>query len=268
MPKLADTDRVLQLLSDNEGLSNLRIKTELNLGDERYAIVRNELIESGLVEKTRGRGGGIRLTRKGERESPSYDGLSSGVEGESDLYTPLVNFLEAQAVEDGVQAVVCSTHSLRSKGQWQNPDVTRLSVEYYRNLRKMQVTVSTYEVKQFPKWTVSAVYEAASHHRFSHEAHVVLEWPKDLEFSVTDPTYKADQIARECQRYGVGLATLHPHYNGYRLFPRIDATPRTPDDEDVDIWLDYVFSRNAEASTRYDERIQIVQKQLIEGFGR
>jgi hypothetical protein len=123
-------------------------------------------------------------------------------------------------------------------------------------------------VKQFPKWTVSAVYEAASHHRFSHEAHVVLEWPKDLEFSVTDPTYKADQIARECQRYGVGLATLHPHYNGYRLFPRIDATPRTPDDEDVDIWLDYVFSRNAEASTRYNERIQIVQKQLIEGFGR
>ena len=98
--------------------------------------------------------------------------------------------------------------------------------------------------------------------------HVVLEWSKDLEFSVTDPTYKADQIARECQRYGVGLATLHPHYNGYRLFRRIDATPRTPDDEDVDIWLDYVFSRNAEASTRYNERIQIVQKQLIEGFGR
>lgn len=138
------------------------------------------------------RGGGIRLTRKGERESPAYDGQSSAVGGESELYKPLVSFLEAQADEDGLQAVVCSTHSLRARGQWQNPDVTRVAIEYYPNLRKMQVTVTTYEVKQFPHWSVDAVYEAASNHRFSHEAYVVLEWPKDLDFSITDPTYKVD----------------------------------------------------------------------------
>ena len=132
----------------------------------------------------------------------------------------------------------------------------------------MRVNVTTYEVKQFPSWTVSAVYEAASHHRFSHEAYVILEWPKDLDFSITDPTYKLDQLARECQRYGVGLATLHPYFNSYRVRLRIDAVPSTPDDEDVEAWLDYVFSRNDETLKKYNERVQVVQKQLIEGLTR
>ena len=74
MPKLSDRDRILRLLSEAEGLSNIRIKTELNLSDDRYDTVRDELLQDNLIEKYVCRGGGIRLTRKGEKESPSYDG--------------------------------------------------------------------------------------------------------------------------------------------------------------------------------------------------
>ena len=63
-------------------------------------------------------------------------------------------------------------------------------------------------MKQFLHWSVDAVYEAASHHRFSHAAWVVLEWPKGLDSSLTDPTYKLAQFTTECQRFGIGLATL------------------------------------------------------------
>ena len=70
MSKLSDRDRILFLLSETEGLSNLRIKTELNLTDERYAAVREELIDDNLVEKYVCQGGGIRLTRKGEKREP------------------------------------------------------------------------------------------------------------------------------------------------------------------------------------------------------
>lgn len=234
MSRLSNRDRVLRLLGETEGLSNLRIKTELNLGDDTYSKLRSELIEDDLVEKYVCRGGGIRLTRKGEKETGGEEEASSTVDNEAALYKPFVAFLEAQAGEDGIQAVVCPTHQLKARGQWQNRDVSRLAIEFYKNLRKVRVAVTTYEVKQFPRWNVSAVYEAASHHRFSHEAYVVLEWPNGVEFSLTDPTYKLDQIARECQRYGVGLATLHPHYNAYRLRPRLDPVPSTPDDEDVE----------------------------------
>jgi hypothetical protein len=260
MPKLADRDRILRLLSETEGLSNTRIKTELDLGDDRYTTVRDELIGNNLVEKYQCYGGGIRLTRKGEKESPDYNGSSTT--DESALYPPLVDFLEREAEDDGVEAVICATHSLRARGQWQNPDVTRVAIEQYHHLRKAHVTVTTYEVKQFPRWTTEVVYEAASHHRFSHEAYVVLEWPTDEKFSLTDTTYRLDQIVRECRRFGVGLATLEPYRNSYRLYPRLEATPRLPDDGDVEEWLEYVFSRNAAALKAFNERMHSVQKQL------
>jgi hypothetical protein len=262
MPRPSDRDRILLLLNETNGRSNSSIKTDLDLSDDRYTVVRKELIDDNLVEKYVCRGGGIRLSRKGERESPSYEGVSSTVDNEAALYKPLIAFLEAQAREDDVQVVLCPTHSLRARGQWQNPDVTRIAIEYYRNLRKMHVTVTTYEVKQFLCWNVNAVYEAASHHRFSHEAYIVLEWPNGVDFSLTDPTYKLDQIVRECQRHGIGLATLHPYFHQYRLKPRLDPKPRIPDDEDVDAWLDYLFSRNADSLKAYNDRMQLVQDQI------
>jgi predicted transcriptional regulator len=262
MPKLSDRDRILRLLSEAEGLSNIRIKTELNLSDDRYDTVRDELLQDNLIEKYVCRGGGIRLTRKGEKESPSYDGAGSTIENEAALYKPLIAFLEKEADEDGLEAVICATHALRVRGQWQNPDVTRVAIEQYHHLRKAHVTVTTYEVKQFPRWTTEVVYEAASHHRFSHEAYVVLEWACDEKFSLTDPTYRLDQLARECRRFGVGLATLEPHRNSYRLYPRLEPTPRTPDDGDVEEWLDYVFSRNTAAEKAFNDRMHSVQKQL------
>lgn len=265
MPKASDRDRILLLLNETDGLSNLRIRTELNLSNERYAEVRKSLVDENLVEKYVCRGGGIRLTRKGEKESPAYEDTSSTVNKEAELYPHLIDFLEEQAKEDDIQAVLCSTHSLKARGKWQNPDVTRTVIVYYPNLRKMHVTVTTYEVKQFPSWNVSAVYEAAAHHRFSHEAYVVLEWPNGVNFSLTDPTHKIDQIARECQRFGVGLATLHPYYKSYRLWPRLEPSPSTPDDEDVEAWLDYMFSRDATALKAYNDKMQSVQGTLVNG---
>src|SRR5262249_41148832 len=80
MTRPSDKDRVLQILGDTTGLSNLRIKTELGLGDDRYTAIKDELLENKLVEKTQGRGGGLRLTKKGERESPDFDGFKSSPE--------------------------------------------------------------------------------------------------------------------------------------------------------------------------------------------
>ncbi len=72
MPRVSDRDRVLRLLSETEGLSNNRIKTELDLPDERYATVRDMLLDDSLIDKYQCYGGGIRLTRK------QTQGLQSG----------------------------------------------------------------------------------------------------------------------------------------------------------------------------------------------
>ena len=116
------------LLSDAEGLSNARVRTELNLSNERYFDLRNELIENELVEIYVCRGGGVRLTRKGEKEVALEPEAGSSVSKEQGLYTPFIEMLNGQASEDESSAVVCPTYLLKARGQWQNPDVTKVEI--------------------------------------------------------------------------------------------------------------------------------------------
>lgn len=261
MARMSDRDRILNFLADSDGLSSQLVKTELNLSSDRYDSVIGELIADKLVEKYRCRGGGIRLTKKGENAKTEQIEAISSVGKESQLYDPFVKFLRSAAEENEALDVICPTHALRARGKWQNPDVTRISIEHYRYLRRFRIHVTTYEVKQFPRWDVGAVFEAASHHRFSHQSYVVLEWPKKeiLPFSLADATYRVDQIARECQRHGVGLATIEPHYSSYRFHERLAPKPILPTDADVDAWLDYVFSRLDTSRSEFEEAIETAQ---------
>ena len=65
--KIPDRIRIVRLLDGREGLSTRQIKLALNLSDDRYNVVRDELLRDDLVEKYRCAGGGLRLTRKGKK---------------------------------------------------------------------------------------------------------------------------------------------------------------------------------------------------------
>ncbi|WP_437728183.1 hypothetical protein [Sorangium sp. So ce861] len=255
MARTSDRDRVLNLLAETGGLSNARIKVELNLSDERYEQVRNGLIEEGLAEKYVCRGGGLRLTKKSEREvSPEYEAKSS-VDKEQELYAPLVDAL----LRDSPESVAFDTASLRKRGKWQNPDVTQVSVEVYPLLRRRRVLLTTYEVKQWGAWDVNAVFEAASHARFAHDGFVVLEWAEKT-FSLSDP--RLDKMVRECQRFGIGLATLGRYYSHYRIHVRLESVSKEPTDSDVEEWLDYALSRRKEALERFRTLMDDSDKRL------
>ncbi len=255
MARTPDRDRILNLLAETDGLSSARIKVELNLGDERYDDVRAGLLDEGLAEKYVCRGGGLRLTKKGETEvRPVYEAQSS-VDKEKDLYAPLVDAL----VLDSPESVAFDTASLRKRGKWQNPDVTQISIEVYPLLRRRRVLLTTYEVKQWGIWDVNAVFEAASHARFAHAGFVVLEWTEKA-FSLPEP--RLDKVIRECQRFGIGLATLEPYYKRYRLHVRLEPESKEPRDSDVEEWLDYALSRRKHAREEYLALMDESQKQL------
>lgn len=248
----ADADRVLRLLQQTSGLSNPAIRTELDLADNRYQEIRQALIQEELVESYRCRGGGIRLTTRGESSVPTDEnGPQSTVKAEKNLYQPLIKLLEQQSSEDETASIVINTADLRKKGTWQNPDVTQVLIERYPYLKKTEIIVQTFEVKQWGRWDISVVFESASHKRFSHEAAIVLEWPNGAVFSLSDPTYKLDEIARECRRFGVGLYTLRPYYSAYRLHTHIETPRHLPLDADVESWLEYLFIRRPSASQRF-----------------
>ena len=245
MSRPSDTDRILWVLQEQGGTSNQQIRSALNLSDDRYKTLVRQLIDGEIVEKYRCRGGGVRLTAKGSKQG-ALPGAESSVEKEKDLYAPFVRLLQAEADENEESGLLFDTSSLRKSGKWSNPDVTKVSLRSFPILRSHKVLVTTYELKQWKRWGVEAVFEAASHRKVAHESYLALEWAKDV------PVEGLEDITSVCTRFGVGLIILHPYYSSFRYTVEVDAEPHNPPDDYVEEFLGYIFERDGERKDAYD----------------
>jgi DNA-binding MarR family transcriptional regulator len=246
MARPADKDRILWLLQEQGGTSNQQIRSVLDLDVDRYKKLVDALTKEGIVEKYRCHGGGIRLTEKGDKKEVLQE-AKSAVQKEKDLYAPFVEILEEEADENEESCLVFDTSSLRKSGKWANPDITKVSLRTFQILRSNEVFVTTYELKQWKRWGIEAVYEAASHRKVAHESYLVLEWARDMAVE------GLEEILSCCTRFGVGLITLHPYYKSFRYTLRLDAEPNAPSDDYVEEFLGYIFERDSEKKKAYDE---------------
>ncbi len=245
MSRPADTDRLIWLLQEQGRSSNRNIRSTLKLSDDRYAKIKQELLDEKLIEKVKGQGGGVQITTRGMKEKTLPDAVSS-VENEKALYSPFVSILDAEATENEEPALVIDTSALRKSGKWSNPDVTKISIRKFPILKSHRVLLTTYELKQWKRWNVESVFEAASQRRFAHESYVVLEWAKGEE------VVGLEEIASVCSRFGVGLLTLHPYYSSFRYTVQLDAEKHETPDDYVEEYLGYVFEKNEDAKQKYE----------------
>lgn len=246
MTRPADKDRLVWLLQEQGSSSNRNVRSTLKLSDDRYAKIKQELLDERLIEKVRGQGGGVQITTRGMKEKTLPDAVSS-VENEKALYNPFVAILDAEATENEESALVVDTSALRKSGKWSNPDVTKISVRKFPILKTHRILLATYELKQWKRWNVESVFEAASQRRFAHEAYVVLEWAKGEE------VVGLEDMISVCSRFGVGLLTLHPYYSSFRYAIQLDAEKHATSDDYVEEYLGYVFERNGDARQRYED---------------
>ena len=236
MPRPTDVERLMWLLKEQGNTSNQQVRSKLNLTEGRYREIKNQLIEKGLVEKFRCRGGGISLTLKGSSKNAAPN-AKSAVGSESDLYDPFAVALRNEAKENEENAIVLNTSALRKSGKWSNPDLTKISVRSFPIIRTNKVHLTTYELKQWGRWNLEAAYEAASHSKFAHQSYVVLEWAKDF------PVEGLDGLMQVCGRFGVGLMTLQPHYKKWRHEVQLEAVETMPSDDFIEEFLGYVLNR-------------------------
>lgn len=246
MTRPADKDRLIWLLQEQGRSSNRNVRSRLKLSDERYAKIKQELLAERLIEKVKGQGGGVQLTTRGMKEKTLPDAVSS-VEREKDLYGPFVTILDAEAAENEEAALVIDTSALRKSGKWSNPDVTKISVRKFPILKSHRVLLTTYELKQWKRWNVDSVFEAASQRRFAHEAYVVLEWAK------TEEVLGLEEILSVCSRFGVGLLTLHPYYSSFHYIIQLEAEKHATSDDYVEEYLGNVFEKNDDAKRKYEK---------------
>lgn len=238
-------ERILLLLQEQGRTSNRRLRTSLDLPDDKYAGLRRELLEQQLVEKVKGQGGGLQLTPNGLKKKVTL-GAKSSVDSERALYAPFVKTLREEIAENEEAAMVIDTSALRNIGKWSNPDVTTISIRKFPILRSHKVLLTTYELKQWKRWNIDSVFEAASQRRFAHEAYVVLEWAKH------EPVVGLEDMIAVCSRFGVGLLTLHPYFSKFRYVVQLEAEKNSVSEDYVEEYLSYVFEKNGSALAQYD----------------
>lgn len=246
MTRPADKDRIIWLLQEQGRSSNRNVRSSLNLSDDRYAKIRQELLDEKLVEKVKGQGGGVQITVRGMKEKTLPEAVSS-VDNERALYGPFVTILSEEAAENEEAALVVDTSALRKSGKWSNPDVTKISVRKFPIIKTHRVLLTTYELKQWKRWNVESVFEAASQRRFAHEAYVVLEWAKG------EKVVGLEEMMSACSRFGVGLLTLHPYYTFFRYDIQLDAEKHATSDDYLEEYLGYVFEKSDAARLQYEE---------------
>jgi hypothetical protein len=216
MSKMTDTEFFLKKLGILGGSAgNKALRENLRWTVEKYFRVRKILIEQGIVERGRGKGGSVYLLGDGsDKEAISTDEVKIQ-KLESDHYPGVEKRITNQLNQDFEHVVIEETARQGRKqlgGKWMCPDFLAITVQKFDYILYEEFTLSSYEIKRSDVVDISAVAEAAAHQRLAQLAYLVIV-PHGDDKTIFDPTnVKRRNIEKECLKSGVGLILI-PDYN-------------------------------------------------------
>lgn len=212
----SDGTRIGNITLRDQFLNHARTKPGFeDITDEDYWFVRNDLIDRGLIEKGRGKGGSVRLLPKdaapgaSEGKATEPETLAALAAGrELDLYEPLHDTLTSYWVKEvGIKYFVSSITAQQGRrftgGKWTRPDISLVAVRVYPFIPGRSVEVITFEVKPKDYFGVDGAYEAAAFTAFAQRSYLAVHISEEPE---DNSDY--DRLRQECERFGIGLITF------------------------------------------------------------
>jgi hypothetical protein len=220
---------------------NVTLRSELGWDEEIYWAVRDSLVDSGVLELGKGKGGSVSLVSQAapsnapeEISAASSPGAAARVP-ESDLYEPVAEVLRNQWARDlrfqsHVVEVTAKQGRRETGGKWTRPDIVAAALRVFPHVPGKYFDVITFEVKPLEGIDVTAVFEALSHRRAATQAYVWLHVPKGAE-SNKQLVALLDRIEEEASRHGVGMivGASPSDYSSWDL--RLKASRFEPDPE-------------------------------------
>lgn len=234
--------------TDGSPIGNQRIRDLLNWDEDKYWKIRNDLLESGLIARGRGRGGSIfrvvpdaplehiQLDSEEDEEiegeieiedsgwygpRPSIEHLrpSSGprtYEHERDMYPDLRHGLYAWArdhqLQDGLYRIRdTADQGSRQTGIWSRPDAVVIGIKHFPLINRRVLEAITFEAKLSTAVDIRGIHEASAHCRLSTHSYAF--------FQVTEEQNGNEKLRDAMQveaiRVGVGLifATVVDDFN-------------------------------------------------------
>jgi hypothetical protein len=237
MTRRPDSEMLLELVpTDGSSIGNVTLLDQLGWAEEKYWRVREQLLESGVLERGKGKGGSVRRSNQSAQTSVTKALRNAP---EAGLYQPLLTVLSNQWIREMViepdQIYFEMTAKQGKKltgGTWTRPDITALSVRTFQHLPGKYVDVWTFEVKPAESLDVTAIFEAASHAGRATRSYALLQVP---EHSTEAIEGLLDRCAREAARLRVGLITFvsESEFESWETrveAPRLETAPEALDE--------------------------------------
>jgi hypothetical protein len=256
MPRTKDTEHFMKKLREIGGSAgNKALRETLNWPDEKYFRVRRLLIEEGLVEIGRGKGGSVYLLDSQEQEHNA--GISkaelSYEKYEKDHYIKVASKIESQLKEDFEAAVVDQAAHQGGKltgGKWSRPDILAVTVQKFEYIVEDEFLLRSYEVKRSDSVDTDAVAEAAAHRRLAQLAYLVIV-PHSDDKKIFEPSnIRRRNIEKECLKVGVGLLLISDYSGAYEIEYAVDASNSNISCRDINSTIGRLFSEQKRKEIR------------------
>lgn len=133
-------DRLLAEVPESGTIGNVSLRNKLRIDEDTYWFIRNRLIDRGILETGRGKGGSVRRVASVATADEASAGsvLSAAPEAiaERELYAPMAQVIRDRWVQDyqlDAYIVEITAHqgSRPTHGRWTRPDITVASLKTF-----------------------------------------------------------------------------------------------------------------------------------------
>jgi hypothetical protein len=250
-----DQELLQHVPEDGTPIGNTALMRTLKWTPPEYWVVRNRLVERGVLEPGRGKGGSVHRTLGATVGTPA---AAAGVleesvaapidewEQEKSLYAPMAkvigeSWVAAAGFDNHIIQITAQQGSRLTGGKWSRPDVAIATLSTYPYVPGRHFDVITFEIKTSDGLDVTSVYEALAHLRSATRsyvlAHVPTERAKQLEGHI-------DDICAEAKKHGVGvvIAGKPDDYDTWEEV--VDAVRADPDPRRLNDFLAKQFTKD------------------------
>jgi hypothetical protein len=221
---------------------NSRLMRDLGWDSDVYWLIRDRLVDSGVLVRLKGRGGAVAFVGQPQAApqpiqpvaavQPGGMGLPGVVQPtERVLYEPVAEVLRGPWARDSrfrhqVVEITASQGRRDTGGTWTRPDVVVAALRIFPFLPGKYLDLITFEIK--PSWAldVTGVYEALAHRRAATQSYLWLHCP--------DPQQVSDRLERiveEAERHGIGVIAASDPSNYDTWDQKCTPTRVDPDPE-------------------------------------
>jgi len=239
-----EKDLLSKVPENGHSIGNGRLRETLGWESERYVEVKRSLINKGVLQPGRGRGGSVSrvVLPKGKAAGRR---AGRGKKREKDSYPIFKKALETWAADqDWSEFFIEHKPAQGSKntgGMWTRPDFVVVGQRKYEYTPGPVRDIETFEVKT-SDFSMQAVFETAAHSRCATKSYLAI-FRDDREAIDENLLTRAES---ECQRLQIGLLIFTKDTWDWR----VEAVRKEPDPAEVEEFVEKQFEEKHKKQMR------------------